>query len=658
MISVFRRFARGLIALSAVGCSGDFIDVLDTDLSISPYLNVPVGSVRMTMGDVVPDTGLVSVDSNFFFIKYNLDSALTLYADSLIPELPSLTIEDSSDVANVVLPTFSQSADLTLGEFGPTSSLSGGLFVFPPLGPVYGGSQALQGNSPVCSATISQGSATLTVTNSWPVPVQISVALVNNTNGSTVTNFVFPPILPGGSASQTKSLIGKSFSNNMSFEIVNVQSPGSSGSPVPYTPNDQITFLIQTNNLEVSSGSVVFPQSQLFARSEFYDFGLPSGIRLQEVFIKKAVIRYNVEVPINGLVATNVSIPYSDNFGSPFGFTINTTPGLPSSGRVVLQNVRVDLSKMPGVPYNRIPLEVESNIVSTSTCVGFSANDELAFAFELDSIELDAVVGQFGSYDLDISETFSFNDLDLGLEYDQLVFYGPQLEIAFQNSIGIPVFIDLELSSINSFGTHRESVSNYPVAFPSDNSFPLLRESSLLVQPDSLVPFISLPNQDLKVDVKAKVRSTGTPNPPHFIQLGEDMNINVSLVQKSRFGIDNLRYVDTVNVAIADTSFLASVLEAFWGLTYSNGLPFSVEIDLSALDDNGVQLFAKELLISGKVGETKVDLSEPEILMLSSVKSIVWSLRFDSLPSDNSLNVDDQLELNLSLGARIKIEVL
>lgn len=658
MISVFRRFARGLIALAAVGCSGDFIDVLDTDLSISPYLNVPVGSVRMTMSDVVPDTGLVSVDSNFFFIKYNLDSALTLYADSLIPKLPSLTIEDSSDVANVVLPTFSQSADLTLGEFGPTSSLSGGLFVFPPLGPVYGGSQALQGNSPVCSATISLGSATLTVTNSWPIPVQISVALVNNTNGSTVTNFVFPPILPGGSASQTKSLIGKSISNNMSFEIVNVQSPGSSGSPVPYTPNDQITFLIQTNNLEVSSGSVVFPQSQLFARSEFYDFGLPSGIRLQEVFIKKAVIRYNVEVPINGLVATNVSIPYSDNFGSPFGFTINTTPGLPGSGRVVLQNVRVDLSKMPGVPYNRIPLEVESNIISTSTCVGFSANDELAFAFELDSIELDAVVGQFGSYDLDINETFSFNDLDLGLEYDQLVFYGPQLEIAFQNSIGIPVFIDLELSSINSFGTHRESVSNYPVAFPLDNSFPLLRESALLVQPDSLVPFISLPNQDLEVDVKAKVRSTGTPNPPHFIQLGEDMNINVSLVQKSRFGIENLRYVDTVNVAIADTSFLVNVLEAFWGLTYNNGLPFSVEIDLSALDDNGVQLFAKELLISGKVGETKVDLSEPEILMLSSVKSIVWSLRFDSLPSDNALNVDDQLELNLSLGARIKIEVL
>ena len=658
MISL-RILKAYFVALVLTGCSGEFINISDTELSISPYLNLPIGSVEMSMGDVVPDTGFISQDSNFFLVKYSVDSALTLFADSLLPSLPPLVVQDSSDVANVVLPSFSQSADLTLGEFGPTSNLSGGLFVFPPLGPIYGGSQALQGNSPVCSATISQGSASLTVTNSWPVPVQISVALVNNLNGTTVTNFVFPPILPGGSASQTKSLIGKTFSNNMSFEIVNVQSPGSSGSPVPYTPNDQITFFIQTNNLEVNSGSVVFPQSQLFASSDFYDFGLPSGVQLQEVFIKRAVIRYGIEVPINGLVSTSVSIPFSDNFGSPFGFTINSTPGLAGTGRVVLQNVRVDLSKMPGIPYNRLPLEVESNIVSTSSCVGFSTSDELSYRFELDSIELDAVVGQFGSYDLNIEETFNFNNLNLGLDYDQIVFYGPELSIDFENSIGIPVFIDLGLKSTNTFGVHQEQVTNFPVSYPTTNGFPLVRESSLVVQPDTATPFIVLPSQTLDVDIKAKIRSTGNPTPPHFIQLGEDMNINVNLVQKSRFSVENLRYLDTVEVSITDTTILSDIIEAFWGMAYQNGLPFSIDIDIKALDVNKGLLFNKVLEINGSEGEARVDLTAQDIGALVDIRYIVWALRFDSSTNgDKSLNVDDKLKLNLSLGARLKLDVL
>ncbi len=245
----------GSIVLS--GCSGDFLNLSDTDLSISPFLNVPLGTVNITMSNVVPDTGLVSQDSNRFFISYKIDSALTVFADSLIPELPAIQFSDSADLANVVLPNFSQAADLTLGEFGPTANLNGGIFIFPPLGPVYGGSQTLQGNSPVCSAILSQGTVTLTVTNSWPIPVQLSLALVNNSNGLTITNFIFPSILPGSSSSQTKSLIGKTLSNNMSFEIISVQSAGSGGVLYPTVPaTSKLCFAV--HNIEVSSGALSF----------------------------------------------------------------------------------------------------------------------------------------------------------------------------------------------------------------------------------------------------------------------------------------------------------------------------------------------------------------------------------------------------------------
>jgi hypothetical protein len=647
----------GSLVLNA--CSGDFLNLSDTDLSISPFLNVPLGTVNITMSNVVPDTGLVSQDSNRFFISYKLDSALTVFADSLIPELPAIQFSDSADLANVVLPNFSQGADLTLGEFGPTANLNGGIFIFPPLGPVYGGSQALQGNSPVCTAVLSQGTVTLTVTNSWPIPVQLSLALVNNSNGVTVTNFVFPQILPGSSSAQTKSLVGKTFSNNMSFEIINVQSPGSGGSPVPYSSSDEISFVLQSNSIEVSSGSVVFPQSQLFTSSEFYDFGLANGIRLKKIFVKRAVIRYQVSMPIDGIVETDITIPFSDNFGAPFGFTINSTPGLPSIGRAVLQNVAIDLSKSPGNPYNRLPFEIESYIMSASNCVGFDANDELNFQFELDSIELDAVEGQFGSYDIALEQQINLDDLGAGFEFDEMIFYGPKLSIDFKNSIGIPVFVDLELKSTNSYGTHSVSESNFPVPYPQENVFPLLREGSLVVQPDTAVPFLVFPNQDLEVAVTAKIRSTGNPNPPHFVQLGEDLNVGIGVVQESRFSISNLRFRDTVGVSGPDSSVLANLLEAFWGVSYQNQLPFDVVLELIALDSGGSVLFAKSLDLVGLEGETKLELNQVEILSLATLEELVWNVRFDSSASgDKVLNATDALILNLSLGGRYRIEVL
>jgi len=647
----------GSLVLNA--CSGDFLNLADTDLSISPYLNVPLGTINITMANVVPDTGLISQDSNRFFISYKIDSALTVFADSLIPELPAIQFSDSADLANVVLPNFSQAADLTLGEFGPTANLNGGIFIFPPLGPVYGGSQTLQGNSPVCSAVLSQGTVTLTVTNSWPIPVQLSLALVNNSNGVTVTNFVFPQILPGSSSSQTKSLVGKTFSNNMSFEIINVQSPGSSGSPVPYTSSDDISFVLQSNSIEVSSGSVVFPQSQLFTSSDFYDFGLANGIRLKKIFVKRAVIRYQVSMPIDGIVETDITIPFSDNFGSPFGFTINSTPGLPSVGRAILQNVAVDLSKSPGNPYNRLPFEIESYIMSASNCVGFDANDELNFQFELDSIELDAVEGQFGSYDIELDQEINLDDLGAGFEFDEMIFFGPKLSIDFKNSIGIPVFVDLELKSTNSYGTHSVSESNFPVPFPQENVFPLLREGSLVVQPDTTVPFLVFPNQDLEVAVTAKIRSTGNPNPPHFVQLGEDLNVGIGVVQESRFSISNLRFRDTVGVSGPDSSVLANLLEAFWGVSYQNQLPFDAVLELIALDSGGSILFDKALDLVGLEGETKLELNQVEILSLATLEQLVWNVRFDSSASgDKVLNASDSLILNLSLGGRYRLEVL
>ena len=173
------------------------------------------------------------------------------------------------------------------------------------------------------------------------------------------------------------------------------------------------------------------------------------------------------------------------------------------------------------------------------------------------------------------------------------------------------------------------------------------------------MPFLVFPNQDLEVAVTAKIRSTGNPNPPHFVQLGEDLNVGIGVVQESRFSISNLRFRDTVGVSGPDSSVLANLLEAFWGVSYQNQLPFDVVLDLIALDSGGSVLFAKSLDLVGLEGETKLELNQVEILSLATLEELVWNVRFDSSASgDKVLNATDALILNLSLGGRYRIEVL
>jgi hypothetical protein len=104
---------------------------------------------------------------------------------------------------------------------------------------------------------------------------------------------------------------------------------------------------------------------------------------------------------------------------------------------------------------------------------------------------------------------------------------------------------------------------------------------------------------------------------------------------------------------------VADLLEAFWGVSYVNSLPLDVALDLVALDENGSQLFTKSISVAGSEGQTKVDLDATDIQKLTQLNRLVWSVRFDSSGvSGLVLNADDGMILDLSLGGRIKLEVL
>ena len=98
-----------LLLLTAVmsNCSNEYVGIGTLDISVGPDINFPLGTVDMTLGNVVGNLGMdTQSDSTGIYLETRLDSVATIYADSLFPEIPVASIVDSFAMGTVKLPQF------------------------------------------------------------------------------------------------------------------------------------------------------------------------------------------------------------------------------------------------------------------------------------------------------------------------------------------------------------------------------------------------------------------------------------------------------------------------------------------------------------------------------------------------------------------------
>ena len=100
-----------LILISLLqACTGEYLGIDDISGTLKSNYNVPIGNVSLLLSDAF-DNAVPALDSDTssFFLEQRIDSALTIYADSLLPEMPDFGIVDSFSIGNVTLPNFTVS---------------------------------------------------------------------------------------------------------------------------------------------------------------------------------------------------------------------------------------------------------------------------------------------------------------------------------------------------------------------------------------------------------------------------------------------------------------------------------------------------------------------------------------------------------------------
>tara|TARA_A100001011_G_scaffold56064_1_gene54997 strand:+ start:16312 stop:18330 length:2019 start_codon:yes stop_codon:yes gene_type:complete len=652
-------------------CSNEYLGLNTLNISVGPDINFPLGTIDMTLGNVVGNLGMdTQNDSTGIYIETRLDSVATIYADSLFPEIPVASISDSFAMGTVQLPQFQLQNGMSLSQFGSAAggtvaalinSLNGTTQPFPALGPASGGSYPTLGSSPVCEAILTSGSTTLQITNNWPVPVSLNVVLYDVTNGAVVTSFQFTNVPSGSSQSQTKSLVGKTISGNLVFDIVSVNTPGSSGSPVYINTSEEIIMNMSMTGLEAQSGSVYFPTSELSTTSDYMNFPMPSGVQLSKILVESAKLFYKISSPLQTVVTTELTMPNSNDGFGEYSIQINSGPLLPDTGTILMSNVELDLTSNPNASYNSLGYIVHSFLADISNCIEFDQSENLTFEFSIQDMKLKGIEGYLGQFSFQDSSSIDIDSIG-DLSFDYLSFYEPQIDFEITNGLGIPMFFSLDLDSENQFGKFSEKVTNFPVSYPSEYIYPLERESVMEIRPEASDPFISLPNNSLKFEFGADIVSTFQQNAfENFIYKGEDLNANVILRQKSNIALKNLLISDTIDLGSPiDTSGFYRIDSLFLSLSYANNLGLEFETTLDFLNSNDSIVMSKNMSLMDGIGDVTVSLTKAEIGRLSEVSKISIGLNLSTvgLPESITLFPESSVLMNLSLGGKFKLKVV
>ena len=227
------------------------------DMSIAN--NWPV-ALSITMDIVDTLTGVAILSYSFANVAGN--GGTSTISKSLVgitlPNSLGFKIASVSSSGSVGSVNIDLSDDISLSIFSSNMVASSLVAPFPSFSESNVGTYSAGSLGSFNSATFSNGSMDLEITNNWPVSLGMSISLVNILDSTVILTFNFPSIAPGGSSSVMNSLIGVTLPNTLGFKIVSVSSSGSIGD-VNIDLADDIQLDITTVNMVASSLVAPFP---------------------------------------------------------------------------------------------------------------------------------------------------------------------------------------------------------------------------------------------------------------------------------------------------------------------------------------------------------------------------------------------------------------
>lgn len=612
------RLLLPILVLCAVSCQRDLLRPEDIKIVASPGVVLPLGQMSLNLEDVVP----VDTSSKFevgttpyYTISYHEDSLIGISVSDLfaLPVQPPISLTTKLGILS--LPDISSSSSITLGALSssitnPSSfassiqSAHGTNSPFPALPSQNPGNLATISLGAIQSADFSSGDLSMKLVNGFPASISASIALTNS-QGIELLTFTFSNVSPNDSVTAVQNLSGLSLPGNLGVRLKNLSSPGAGtpGVPSTYVPidtTDALDLTLLGTSLVVHSATAITTTQTVADTIHWTSFNVPNGIEITEIGVLTGHLDYSIISAFPEPVVVNLSLPGSQtSWGAEWAQTLTIVPNTQTSGNFALNDISLDLSQHPGLPFNSLPISYEVLLLSSGQPVTVDSSQSISFNFGLNNLVMDYAYGFFGADSIELpADTAKVDFPFLDKLSGSIVFTEPSLTLTFssQTSLGIPITLDLDVSALKEDGTNvaltgaASTVLNHPVllsqmgqntsavvSFNSNNS----NIGNVLAWPKKAIAYSG------KVSYNKDTVTTGRFN---YISQTSSMKVGADFTLPVALQIDDLKYVDSLDVSNLKEQLERDTSIAISAKLYVHSesfIPLDAELNLRFYSDLG-----------------------------------------------------------------------
>ncbi len=560
---------------------------------------IPVAHADLTISNMINDTSLKKYpDSSLYLV--NVQTLNSLSISSLL-NVPDTTFKKTVSLKSISLGHRTIKQSVSLGQvifkaYGiPPAVLQGQRIPIQPISKLNLGKTSINAASLFTDASFINGTLTLSINNGFPIEItDIHFQMLNKSD--TIIDDTIASIPPKGTHISSYSLAGKTLSANLSFNVLNMSSPGSNGDSIKIDTGAAIKITLTGSNMQVSSATAVFPAQNLVNDNIDVKYDLHGPV-FKSIDIRSGQIDFRTTSSIQDTIHMTYSIPGATKNSESINEKLDIPPaginGVTIFDTFKLNGYHTDLTGQNKNSYNTFFNILTAKIDSTGKLETLSLSDSIDIFYGLFHVVPEYALGYLGT------KTFA-----VGPQYQSFVFFKnitvnkltlPKLSVTLQLSNGIGAPVSAVIKSITAFNSKtNKSVPlkcskyvNVPIYVPAAKD--TNSQSILNIPLDNLNSNINnlleiLPDRLLYALSFTVDPNGNTSNYNDFIYYGSTVAANLNIQLPLEVGLDGLALSDTMTTDITKNINIGNVQDGVLHLTISNGYPLSAKIQLYVLD--------------------------------------------------------------------------
>ena len=619
-LSITTKFLMALFCILFVGCKKDTVDFSKFGSNASPLIISPLGKLQLTLGDLIKSDSLISFDSSGLIrFKTSNDSIYGSNPSDIFSEFDIRELKSVFKLNNFVVPgvDFSENLtlrqmfnDLTESEKEKIEPLDGKLEIFPSLVLFSNERNKVFENVDFKYLDFSGGTLKMTFSNNLPTKMQNVLVNVYDTtlNGDEtfIGAFEFPEILPFSSKEANIQLEGKRLTDKMSYVLVNTETT-QSPFPVLINLNDNVQINVQLIGGAVVSGLTKLPPISLPNQLNRVDLSSNfPGLELKEVGLLSSKLEIKLSTTIQSQLEVNLLFPDITINNQPLS-SINLDNNSNSEKTLDVSGAKIFLGSNLSTPYNNLRIVSSTIIASTSNMVYFDSGDNITLNYGFPDFQIDYVKGFFGTE----KTTVNLGNIDLSelaTYTSNVTLNNPIINIAIQNSIGVPSKLHFNLTSYNSTGESLQlELDDQEINFPNFSNRGSVYSTNITIDTSNsnIVSCLSLPASKLKGFVEVITNFNGKVN-DNFIDKNSEIKIGYSINVPLRFTMDETSITDTLDLA----EYMFNLIQAKQVELISrtlNELPLDAKLGFVFLDSSSLAIDSVQSIDFITAADTDID---------------------------------------------------